>query len=713
MASQKKRAEARRTPPEAPPQPARSPLLPHLLAALALCLLALLAYSDSFHDGYTLDSNQLLRADTRIQQATSQNVDQILQHTYWWPYGESGLYRPLATLSYMFNYAVLGNGERSAGYHWINFLLHLCNVLLVYTLSLRLMGTRGRAFSVAALWSVHPVLTESVTYMVGRPDLLAGIGVLGGLLLYLISTETTGKRRWAALGGAAVATAIGVFSKESAVTVLGVIAMYELTWWKERRQVRGRLAGFAAVAIPIAAMLYQRMQVLAASPPASFPFLDNPLVDAGFIQGRLTAIGLLARYLWRLVCPITLSADYSYAQIPLASGTLSDWISWLVVAALAVAVYRSYRWNRTAFFFAGFAAVTFLPMSNLLFPIGTIMAERFLYLPAIAFCACLVLCYGAIPPAARTAAPVIVGLLAGAYAVRTWLRNPDWWDDLHMAQSLVKTSPNSFKVRKMVAFQLYHADASHANLDTEIDNAEKGLAVLDSVPNPERNIDGIAYVAEAYRNAGGYYDVKGELLRERAQNGNAAAAPESVTAFQRAAVLLNRAIAIIGWPGENGGKAAPSSAAADAHRVLSKVYQGLGDPRRAYDNAFRAVEADPLGPDAYLQLSQVLTQSNRLEEAAVTLLQGLTLTGDKRLSRALLPLFEGRLDTGACAITQTGQGRALNPQCESVKRFLCPATANAIAVRMHTGRPDLAQGLRDAALQEAGCPASMLDQGLR
>ena len=713
MASQKKRAEARRIPPEAPTQLARSPLLPHLLAALALCLLALLAYSNSFHDGYTLDSNQLLRADTRIQQATSQNIDQILQHTYWWPYGESGIYRPLATLSYMFNYAVLGNGERSAGYHWVNFLLHFCNVLLVYALILRLMGSRGRAFAVAALWSVHPVLTESVTYLVGRPDLLAGIGVLGGFLLYLISTETAGTRHWAALGGAAAATAIGVFSKESAVTVLGVIAIYELTWWKERRQVRGRLAGFAAVAFPVAAMLYQRMQVLAASPPASFPFLDNPLVDAGFVQGRLTAIGLMARYLWRLVCPITLSADYSYAQIPLASGILADWISWLVVAALALLVYRSYRWNRTAFFFAGFAAVTFLPMSNLLFPIGTIMAERFLYLPAIAFCACLVLCYGAIPPAARTAAPLIVGLLVGAYAVRTWLRNPDWWDDLHMAQALVKTSPNSFKVRKMVAFQLYRADASHANLDTVIDHAEKGLAVLDSVPNPGRNIDGIVYVAEAYRFAGAYYYEKGELLRGRGQIAEPAAPPESVQAFQRAAVLLNRAIAIIGWPGENGGQAAPNSAAADAHRVLSKVYQGLNDPQRAYDAAVRAVTADPLGPDPYLQLSQVLTQSNRLEEAAVTLLEGVSLTGDKRLSRALLTLFEGRLDTGACALKITGQSRSLNPQCESVKRFLCPSTANAIAVRMRTGRPDLAQALRDAALQQAGCPASLLDQGLR
>jgi len=670
-----------------------------------LCILALLAYSNSFHDGYTLDSNQLLRADPRIQQATAQNVDLILNHTYWWPFGESGLYRPLATLSYMFNYAVLGNGERAAGYHWINFLLHLCNVLLVYALSLRLMGTRGRAFAVAVLWCVHPVLTESVTYMVGRPDLLAGIGVLGGFLLYLIATESTGNRRWVALGGAAAATAIGVFSKESAVTVLGVMAIYELAWWKERRKLRGRLAGFAAVGIPIVAMLYQRTQVMAASPAASFPFLDNPLVDAGFLQGRLTAMALLARYLWRLVCPITLSADYSYAQIPLASGTLADWISWLVVAALAVVVYRSYRWNRTAFFFAGFAAVTFLPMSNLLFPIGTVMAERFLYLPAVAFCACLVLCYGAIPPATRAVAPLIVGLLAGAYAVRTWLRNPDWWDDLHMAQALVKTSPNSFKVRKMVAFQLYRADPSHANLDQVIDDADKGLAVLDSVPNPERNIDHLVAIADAYHYAAEYYNTRGNRLRQRDRNG--IAPPESVQAFQRAVVLLNRAIAI-GWPG--GAGAQPDSNAASVYRALSQSYLGLNDAQKAFDAAARAVEADPLGPDTYLQLSRVLILSRQLEGAAVTLLEGSALTGDKRISHELWTLFQGSLDSEGCALKPPGEGMELNLQCPSVKRFLCPATANAIAVQMRLGHASVAQQLRNTALREYGCPVSPPDR---
>jgi tetratricopeptide (TPR) repeat protein len=693
MPSQKRRAEARGMVRQAPALPRRGPLLPHLLTALALCAVTLLAYSNSFHDGYTLDNNQLLRLDQRIQQATTENVDRILHHTYWWPYGESGLYRPLATLSYLFNYAVLGNGERSAGYHWVNFLLHVCNVLLVYALSLRLLGARGRAFAVAALWSVHPVLTESVTNMVGRPDLLAGIGVLGGFLLYLIGTETIGRRRWMAFGGAAACSAIGAFSKESAVTVVGVIAMYELTWWNERRQVTGRLAGLLAVAIPILAMLYQRMLVLAASPASSFPFLDNPLVDAGFVRGRLTAVALCARYLWRLVCPITLSADYSYAQIPAASGTIGDWICWLVVVALAAAVFLSYRWNRTAFFFAGFAAVTFLPVSNLLFPIGAIMAERFLYLPAIAFCACLVLCCAAIPPSLRVAAPAIAGVLVAAYALRTWLRNPDWADDLHMAQALVQTSPNSFKVRKMLAFHLFREDPTHANLNLVIDQAEKGLAILNPLPDSENN-------AEAYRFAGGYYYIRGDMLRQRDPNGNPVNTPESVKAYRRTVELVNRALAIMGTGGQI------NSAAGDAERVLSLTWQRLGDTQKAYDAAVRSVDADPFTADEYLQLSRVLTQSNQAERAAVALLQGSTLTGDRRLSNELLKLFQGKLDAGSCGLT-------LDPKCESVKKFLCPAMGNAIGVRLRTGRAELAQQLRNTGLEEYGCPASLLDQGRR
>src|SRR5581483_11046744 len=156
------------------------------------------------------------------------------------------------------------------------------------------------------------------------PDLLAGFGVLGGFLLYLVSLDVSGLQRKLALLGAAVATAVGVFSKESAVTVVGAIILFEIIWMKDRRGIQGRLISFLAVLTPVLLMLMQRMKVMAAATSAaSFPLLDNPISAAGFGQGRLTAIAVLARYLWRLVCPITLSADYSYNQIPLASGTPS------------------------------------------------------------------------------------------------------------------------------------------------------------------------------------------------------------------------------------------------------------------------------------------------------------------------------------------------------------------------------------------------------
>jgi hypothetical protein len=116
----------------------------HLLVCFALCVIALVAYSNSFSTGFAMDSRALLLDDPRIREATPQNVGLILQHTYWWPTGEAGLYRPFTTLSYLFNYAILGNHDRSAGYHWINFLLHLGNVLLVYLLTLRLIGGRVR-----------------------------------------------------------------------------------------------------------------------------------------------------------------------------------------------------------------------------------------------------------------------------------------------------------------------------------------------------------------------------------------------------------------------------------------------------------------------------------------------------------------------------------------------------------------------------------------
>jgi protein O-mannosyl-transferase len=154
------------------------PWLSYLRAAMALCAISLLAYSDSFRSGFVFDNQSLILQDPRLSEATAENVGLILRHTYWWPKGESGLYRPITTLSYLFNYSVLGEGNHPAGYHWFNFFFHALNVLLLFILSLRFLEKLWPSAFIAGLWAVHPVLTESVTNIIGRSDLLAATSLV-------------------------------------------------------------------------------------------------------------------------------------------------------------------------------------------------------------------------------------------------------------------------------------------------------------------------------------------------------------------------------------------------------------------------------------------------------------------------------------------------------------------------------------------------------
>ena len=553
-----------------------------LWVALGLCLLTLLAYSNSFVAGFALDNRGLILEDARIREASPENLALIFQHTYWWPYGESGLYRPLTTLSYLFNYATLGEGTAPAGYHWFNFLLHAGNVLLVYALGLRLAPGGWRPAWIAAIWAVHPLLTESVTNIVGRADLLAGLAVLGGFLIYLKSTEAAGWRRWAWLTLLALVTAAGAFAKESAVTVLGVIALYEAIWWKERRQWRGLVLGSIAMLIPIQAMLYQRAAVLLSSQPTNFPFYDNPITGAGWLAGRLTALRVMGKYLGLLIWPARLSCDYSWAQIPLAGGSAADFGCWFLLAAAIGAAAIPLRRNRTGLFLAGAAILVFLPTSNLLFPIGTIMAERFLYLPAIAFSAAIVAAAYAASERRRSPRllPAVLGVIVGACAARTWARNADWQNDLTLATAAVAVSPESYKSHLMLANSLFDVDSGHAGIDRVLTEAEKSLAILQPLPLELNN-------AGALRRAALWYLAKADLIRPPGQS--AANSPGAAQACRRAIELLERCRAMLQAqlqaasrrPGFDPGIDPLSAAPAEVDRLIAAAYLKLGDTGRA------------------------------------------------------------------------------------------------------------------------------------
>jgi len=423
--------------------------------------------------------------------------------------------------------------------------------------------------------------------------------------------------------------------------------------------------------------------------------VDNPIIAANFWTARLTALKVLARYLGLLVWPANLSADYSYAEIPLARGSVSDWIAWITLAVVLTAIIVLRR-NRVIVFVAGFAALTLLPTSNLLFPIGTIMAERFLYLPAFAAAVCVVMAfYGPAPSRSRLrVAPAVLCSIAALLAIRTWVRNTDWRDDLSWAQAAVRTSPESYKGHALLASALYD---SHADINSVIAEAEKGLRPSEPLPD-------LMYFAPPYQQAGLYYLTKGDALLTLTP----AVARQ---AYERSSEVLERCKSIVQANNALENKQAQARGApeikplryADLYRLLSEVELRLGDVPRALDNARYALALSPFSAPMYLELADVLLHSGRAGQGVVALMEGEIVTSDPGLTQQMVRLYRRGLDPQGCAAVEKNGQVTLNPSCEVVHRDLCEGSAGVQLIYAQAGRTDLAASTRDLAVQKLRC----------
>jgi tetratricopeptide (TPR) repeat protein len=663
---------------------------------LALSAFALLAYSNSFRNGFAFDNTALILQDPRIRAATPENLHLILTEQYWYNSTTIGLYRPLTTFSYLLNYAIFGNGPHPAGYHWVNFALHAVNIALVYLLGLLLFQEtklkEHLALTLAAVWAVHPVLTESVTNIVGRADLLAGFGVLAGLLCHVHGGAASGWRKPAYLAGLALATTVGLFSKESAVVVLAAMVIYDLAF---HRTWRARAPGYLALAVSFLCFFYVRDRVLANLPSAVVPFGDNPLVGADFWTARLTAIKVIGKYLWLLLWPSHLSCDYSYNQIPLFAW--GDWKTLAAVAAcvaLAAVAMVCYRRSKPVFFFIAFFFAALAPTSNLAILIGTIMAERFLYLPSIGFAGCLVWAVYTVCRRFPSVAPVALALVSVAFAARTYTRNFDWFDDLSLWTSAAKVCPASYKTHTGLA---YHVIVSKgAELDRAVSEADRSLAILDPLPD-QRNIPAV------YANAGRCYRTKGDTL----------ATPQSNYWYQKSLDALLRGERInavynqeIHRQNAAHGKVIARSGWVPLYLELGRTYLRLSEPRKALEvlEFGRTLRQDP---EFFEEMSAAWRALGDPRQAAITLMEGLGVdSSHSQFASELVDLYQ-QTEPQSCAVRNVGGSVSLNLDCPLVHSQLCTASRNVALLYRQQGRGPAAASTVRSAIDDLGCPAEL------
>lgn len=440
-----------------------------------LVLFAVVPYLNTLSAGFTFDDLPNIVNNPVVRDGA--DVVRVLST----PLQPGDLYRPLTVLTFAIN-QWLAPGQAWL-FHAVNIAAHALVTVLVFFLARVLTRSERIAAVAGTLFAVHPVHTEAVASLVGRAELLAaGFGVGALLAVAHAAAGATGRRcrralEWLGLG----LFALAICSKESALTVAVLVPLVRVT---ARRQALGRgLWGelvsldWVPYALVAAVFVAARFAVVRALPAYELQPLDNVLAFVPWYVRLATAIAVIWEYFGLLVLPIVLAADYSYNQVTLVN------VVWdlrlvcglgLLAAATAVVLCSRRPVLRLAVLFP-FVALALT--ANVLLPIGTIKAERLLYLPSVGFVLVVAVSAALLARGARYRRTVtaLLAIAVAGYALRTWVRNEDWRDNASLYRSMVRSAPDSAKARYNYGVALQH----ESNDEAAVEQFERALALYE------------------------------------------------------------------------------------------------------------------------------------------------------------------------------------------------------------------------------------------
>ena len=375
---------------------------------------------------------------------------------------KTGLYRPFTMASYAVNHYL---GGSAFGFHLINILIHALNSFLVFWLVSYFLKSRVMAYVSFFLFLTHPIHTEAVTSIVGRAELLAFFWSI--LTIYFFT------KKYKLLAG--LSFLLALWSKETALMILPILLYLDRYF---------RLIHLQGLALQVDKSAARRLLFLAIPlgiysifryitlgkyffGDATTTIVENQLKFVGFFERIFTALKVLAMYVWRLIWPIHLSADYSYQRISVAGNILKSWEALLGAVILVGLVYLAVLFrkavsNQTLGFGAVLFLFPYLMISNLIQPVGTIMGERLMYFPSLGFVVLLAWLLVRFLKSARLnlfkdprlslkVFYVLLVAIVGFYGVRTVIRNNDWKDSRTLFNATVKESPTSLITRTALA----------------------------------------------------------------------------------------------------------------------------------------------------------------------------------------------------------------------------------------------------------------------
>ncbi|MBM4054452.1 MAG: tetratricopeptide repeat protein [Planctomycetes bacterium] len=551
-------------------------------------------YLNSLSNQFVYDDEFIITNNPFIK--TWDNFPKLFSREYFEYSGELS-YRPAVTATYFIDYALWK--LTSFGYHFANNCLHSLNAVLVFFLLLHLFKHTGGAFAGALIFACHPVLSETVNAVCFREDLLACTFFLSSFLFY---NRTKLKCSYLFYAASLACYFFGIFSKEIAITLPLLLFLCDALYRESFKKNIRYYAGYVFITIFYLAI---RFIILHNPEESTVSYPGNSI-----LVNCLTMSKVFVYYIKLFFLPTKLCSDYVIPR----SFSLSEpsvITSFLMIVSVAVIVYKLFTYHKELLFSFVWFFISLLPVLNII-PIENIMAERYLYLPAVSFsmlCAgFIVSCKKTIPFSNKSYGIIILACMLILFSVKTYNRNKVWKTQSVLWESTVKTTPDSFKAHNNLGN--FYRDSG--KLDQAIEEFHRALNLFENYAEAHNNL-GITY-----RKKGMYEEAYNEYQKALQLNPGYSGAHNNLGVLYTKINKTDLAIE------EFKQAIANERIYPDAHNNLGVLYAHLGRLDLAIEEFRNAISDKPDYPEAYNNLGTAYLKKGMYEEAINELLKAIT-----------------------------------------------------------------------------------------
>ena len=425
-------------------------------------LFTMAIYGNSLMNDYALDDLMVIKQNSFTQKGISGIPDIFRYDSFTGFWGKEkklvagGRYRPFSLATFAIEKTIMG-GFNPVVSHLINILLYALTGMLIFQLLSKLLKAPknrewhlGIPFMAAMLFVAHPVHTEVVANIKGRDEIFA---LLFSLITLRLMVDYAGKPKFILLILANLSFFTGLLSKEN--TIMFVILVPVTLYFYTKLTLGRNLLLSATLLFTAALFVFIRFLVLGQVISTSIPgeLLNNPFLEATTSQKFGTIFYTLGLYIKLLLFPHPLTHDYYPYHIPLIPlADLRAVIPFILYLFLIIYALVKFRQKSTVAYGIMLYLMPLIIVSNLLFPVGTFMNERFIYMSSLGFvviAAFLISDKTSLLIASKVRSrQVILSVFITMLmlcSVKTYTRNKVWKDDFTLFTTDVNVSENSIK----------------------------------------------------------------------------------------------------------------------------------------------------------------------------------------------------------------------------------------------------------------------------